>query len=289
MGTGSPTHHASKRRYGFTLIELLVVIAIIAILASLLLPVLSRGKSIARSAVCKSNLRQVGLTMILFVEDHRFYPLYSGADAPSVAQYLTDLGPISIGWPDMLITHFTGRFFDGTSEPWPKIFQCPTEKQKRDENWKGLGYGYNATGTRIITGPESGRGPMGLGGVGESHNTADIVRPTLESDIKAPSDMIAIGDMFGRKWADWGLTLGYGGIWRTGASTPEKDQLPAARKRHNGHLNVVFCDGHVEGIGIKKLFYDNSPSALRRWSRDNVARSTGLEFWENNNRKTRPF
>lgn len=63
-------------RRGFTLIELLVVIAILAILASLLLPALSRGKDLARRVDCINRQKQLALTLMTYAEDNEgFIPL----------------------------------------------------------------------------------------------------------------------------------------------------------------------------------------------------------------------
>jgi prepilin-type N-terminal cleavage/methylation domain-containing protein/prepilin-type processing-associated H-X9-DG protein len=65
-----------RRRLGFTLIELLVVILIIALLIGILLPVLSKAKDASKQSKCLSSVRQIGLGLEAFANDHRdLYPI----------------------------------------------------------------------------------------------------------------------------------------------------------------------------------------------------------------------
>src|SRR5688500_1744444 len=104
----------SVRARGFTLIELLVTIAIIAILASLLLPALAHAKNRGQGAVCKSNLRQVGMAVNAYALDHsKFPPWYFVHQQP----------PKGIAfWFDYLEAYTVSRY------PSNGIYRCPSYK-----------------------------------------------------------------------------------------------------------------------------------------------------------------
>ncbi len=106
------------RRRGFTLIELLVVIAIIAILAAILVPVFARAREKARQSSCSSNLKQIGLAIMMYAQDYdECYPI----------RYTLPLN--SPLWQDLV-------------QPYTKntqLFICPS---KGGTNWASA-YGWN--------------------------------------------------------------------------------------------------------------------------------------------------
>jgi prepilin-type processing-associated H-X9-DG protein len=85
-----------------------------------------------------------------------------------------------------------------------------------------------------------------------------LAPPVGESEIIAPSEMIAIGDGF-----DGNPVIQRASWW-------DAQKYSNTSSRHQGKANVVFCDGHVESPSLQFLFEDTSDAALSRWNRDHL-------------------
>ncbi len=122
----------------FTLIELLVVIAIISILASILLPSLSKAKEAAKGIGCIANLKQFGNANAMYMSDHAGYPPYSTTD---MGLWDYELMPY-LNYPQSTTAASNIKSFS--------IFHCPSGATNGYAGisaymWKGYSYNYYLT------------------------------------------------------------------------------------------------------------------------------------------------
>jgi prepilin-type N-terminal cleavage/methylation domain-containing protein/prepilin-type processing-associated H-X9-DG protein len=285
---------------GFTFVELLVVIAVIAILAALLLPALSRARSAADSAVCRSNLHQWTLALDLYVKDNEVYPVSGVEGTPEfdatwpfypywydrLAKYL---GPDCPKW-DSALKRYEPNQRSG-------VGVCPG--YARLPGMGGGAYAYNTVGAAFSD--DAGYGFIGGEHVPRVVETA--LTPTTyvkETQVVSPSQMIAIGDSTleafrpdeiaaaqpGSSIALLGETcvgsddLSGGMAWQMpmwveiGIPSPKGNTFDAdralTRRRHSGRFTIGFVDAHVESLKPADLFDLRRDDIRKRWNRDNL-------------------
>jgi prepilin-type N-terminal cleavage/methylation domain-containing protein/prepilin-type processing-associated H-X9-DG protein len=281
----------SKGRRAFTLIELLVVIAIIAILAAILFPVFAQARAKARQASCLSNMKQIGLGVMMYVQDYD-ETMPNSVNFCADARITNPLDPNDNPTPG---TTGIGRrpLWHGVIYPYLKnwdILSCPSDTGVKSTNpidkYHYISYGYNYGYLSVYT-----------PGTACANGTTNVVFKGMAlAGVLKPADIIAVVDNSGQNtgtrsangyflmgscvnppdtepseltfYAEdggWGKACrNYHGY----ASGNQWDQTGGVEMRHNDGANCNFLDGHAKFMkaGAMAEGYSNMGGANTTWS-----------------------
>ncbi|NSW55064.1 MAG: DUF1559 domain-containing protein [Armatimonadetes bacterium] len=223
-------------RRGFTLIELLVVIAIIAILAAILFPVFARAREKARQASCSSNLKQIGLAMMMYCQDYdeKYCSVYDDGNGYPAGRII---------WADKILPYVKNR----------QIFACPSMDINIEAQPAGLWPGslqatrYQMPMTHVF--PEGWTSPASMG------------------SFKAPAETVMILESSNAWWQHYcniHVTAPMGVYNSNGTDYINGGLNERTWPWHNDGLNVAFNDGHVKFMKISALA---DPTQANLWHR----------------------
>jgi len=211
----------NSRHSGFTLIELLVVIAIIAILAAILFPVFAQAKLAAKKTVSLSNLKQIGLSWLLYSGDYDDYtmPAYYSQNNFTSTYY----------WWGYVASPNPVDLTQGLLQPYTKsqgIEADPIFKETVSVNTLGaLGYGYNYF-YLTVTDPNFNQNGVSSSMIQEAASTMAFATSA--------------------QWNNFSSSTGF--LQGVGLVDPPSNNDPTVQGRYAGQGVVSWCDGHAKSI-----------------------------------------
>jgi prepilin-type N-terminal cleavage/methylation domain-containing protein/prepilin-type processing-associated H-X9-DG protein len=251
--------YREKAKSAFTLIELLVVIAIISILAAILFPVFNSAREKARDVVCISNVRQLGQSFRMYLQDYdETCPIfqayntidYYGLQAPPFAP--NHLG-VEMELLPYLKSHEVFRCPDDTGSP---LLSSTTTAIDKDSHYNGFGssYRFDLASLSVVAGQ--------YGSLEGNYPFATTTVIVHDKDFQVPSNTRIMRDdefpWFSPEQDPGGARYGY---------TPPGSQFGYLFKLwHPLGGSVMFADGHAKFI-VNQSEFDNtacSPSGGTR-------------------------
>jgi prepilin-type N-terminal cleavage/methylation domain-containing protein len=318
LARGLTMRSHTHARQAFTLIEVLVVVAIIALLISILLPSLQAARGEAKFVVCQSNIRQMGMGMSYFANEHKDY-------YPDQDRWLTwqpwPAGPLTGGAPNA--EEFTAPKANpksGREEGWllryvknPQAYLCPMDTGER----------FYANGAGGLYAMPPGHTSYAMNGAlqglanGHYEGQLDQIKPPFWSEgsrdpmsyvwfkdnilLDSPSKVFVMMEeaetsVFNDGYVDWE------GFW-TDTLRPQRDQVTVRHrggkptsttggggipmtKSALGRGALSMFDGHVETIYSDRDF--NAPT-MRAWVKSGRLYSALYADGGNWKIRTRPF
>lgn len=227
MFPGTPSRKA------FTLIELLVVIAVIAILATLIFPLVRSSIQRAESAKCMANLKQIGTAIQAHVNDFGRYPNSSRGDA-ALSVWDRNILPY-LGVEGIPKTDLAAITTPGLAQKFA-VFHCPSDRAARTAVPGSYPQSYSVVGWVVGEGGWGQSGTPYYGGGKQDEGIRTIVAPSLSRAVTVTELHSAIH------------YVGRNNYFAIGAPWI---QDPANGRWHGSGPNALFADGHVEALRVK--------------------------------------